>query len=167
MKRKLHSGTQQASASQQTTLRNKSGEFFCCSSRYAGGFSNSGTLLGSCIPRRGQGSQAWATQWFAPRNKLQFNFRHQKVSKRFIPDGGALTDARVNADFPVRSRNRASSVQYEHWDFPGISSTRKMNVTESILLTFWPWLHSENVNNGTVSGRRCLRAFGRVTVNKS
>jgi Capsule assembly protein Wzi len=48
-------------------------------------------LIGSWIGGQAQGVRAWATYWFDPRSKLQFNCRHQKVSREFIPDDGALT----------------------------------------------------------------------------
>jgi hypothetical protein len=115
------------------------GGFFYYNSHYVDGYTNSGNLIGSWIGRQGQGAQGWATYWFKPRDKLQFNFRHQKVSKQFIPDGGTLTDAGVNADFLVRSAfSVRGSLQYELWDFPVISSTKRSNVTTSLQFTFWP-----------------------------
>jgi len=96
-------------------------------------------LMGSWIGRQGQGAQAWATYWLGPRNKLEFSYRHQKVSKDFIPQGGTLTDAQVNADFLVRPQFSISGVvQYESWLFPVISAQQKSNVVTSIQVTFWP-----------------------------
>jgi len=115
------------------------GGFFYYNSHFLSGFTNLGVLMGSWIGRQGQGAQAWTTYWFTPRNKLQLTYRHQKVSKDFIPQGGTLTDAGVNADFLVRSRFSISgSIQYETWLFPVISSSQKTNVASSIQFTFWP-----------------------------
>jgi membrane-associated phospholipid phosphatase len=103
------------------------------------GFQNAKHLMGSWMGRQGQGAQAWTTYWFSPRNKLQFGFRHQKVSAQFIPNGGTLADANVRAEFWPRSSFSISAfVQYERWDFPVIVSTRQSNVTSSLQLTFWP-----------------------------
>jgi hypothetical protein len=103
------------------------------------GFQNAKHLMGSWMGRQGQGAQAWTTYWFSPRNKLQFGFRHQKVSAQFIPNGGTLADANVRAEFWPRSSFSISAfVQYERWDFPVIASTRQSNVTSSLQLTFWP-----------------------------
>jgi hypothetical protein len=103
------------------------------------GFQNAGHLMGSWMGRQGQGAQAWTTYWFSPRNKLQFEFRHQKVSTQFIPSGGTLADANVRAEFwPRSSFSLSASVQYEKWDFPVLSSTRQSNVTSSVQLSFWP-----------------------------
>jgi hypothetical protein len=103
------------------------------------GFQNAGHLMGSWMGRQGQGAQAWTTYWFSPRNKLQFGFRHQKVSHQFIPNGGTLADANVRAEFwPRSSFSLSASVQYEMWDFPVIATTRQSNVTSAVQLSFWP-----------------------------
>ncbi len=103
------------------------------------GFQNAGHLMGSWMGRQGQGAQAWTTYWFSPRNKLQFGYRHQKVSHEFIPDGGTLADADIRAEFWLRSSfSLSASVQYEVWNFPVIASMRQSNVTTSVQLSFWP-----------------------------
>ncbi len=119
--------------------------FFYYNSHYLDGYTNMGTLIGNWVGRQGQGAQAWTTYWFSPRDKLQFTFRHQKVSKQFfIPGGGTLTDAGVTADFLVRSRFSVSgSIQYERWLFPVISTTAKTNVTTSLQFVFWPGSKAE------------------------
>jgi hypothetical protein len=103
------------------------------------GFQNAGHLMGNWMGRQSQGAQAWTTYWFTPRNKLQFEFRHQKVSRQFIPNGGTLADGSVHADFWAGSKfSLSAGVQYEKWDFPIIASTRQSNVTSSLQLSFWP-----------------------------
>ena len=103
------------------------------------GFQNAGHLMGSWMGRQGQGAQAWTTYWFSPRNKLQFGFRHQKVSQQFVPNGGTLADANVRAEFwPRSSFSLSASVQYEMWNLPVIASTRQSNVTSAVQLSFWP-----------------------------
>ena len=112
------------------------------------GFQNAGHLMGSWMGRQGQGAQAWTTYWFSPRNKLQFGFRHQKVSTQFIPNGGNLADASVRAEFwPRSSFSFSASVQYETWNFPVIASTRQSNVTSSVQFTFWPKGFSRKVSS--------------------
>lgn len=114
--------------------------FFYFNARYRSGYTNGGNLIGSWVGRQGQGAEAWTTYWFTPKDSLQFSFRHQKVSKGFIPEGGTLTDAGVHATAWVGSTLSVSaSVQYETWNFPVISPARQTNVTSSIGLTFWPW----------------------------
>ncbi len=103
------------------------------------GFQNAGHLMGSWMGRQGQGAQAWTTYWFTPRNKLQFGFRHQKVSEEFIPNGGSLADADVRAEFSPRPNfSLAASVQYERWLFPVIQSNISRDVTTSVEIRFEP-----------------------------
>jgi Capsule assembly protein Wzi/PAP2 superfamily len=114
--------------------------FFYWQERYVSGYTNGENLIGSWVGRQGQGADAWTTYWFTPKDNLQLNFRHEKVSKEFIPNGGTITDAGASASVWLRSTLSASaSVQYETWDFPVISATRRTDVATSVELTFWPW----------------------------
>jgi len=103
------------------------------------GYTNNGALIGSWIGRGGQGAQAWSNYWFGSRNRLQFNFRHQKVSQEFIPGGGTLTDIGVRGDYWVRSNlGLSASVQHERWLFPVIQPNVSRNVTATIQILFEP-----------------------------
>jgi hypothetical protein len=103
------------------------------------GFQNDKHLMGSWMGRQGQGAQAWTTYWFSPRNKLQFGFRHQKVSRELLLSGGTLSDVNLRADFWPRSSFSISAlVQYEQWTYPALASTRQSNFASSVQFTFWP-----------------------------
>jgi hypothetical protein len=103
------------------------------------GYTNNGDILGSWVGRGGQGAQAWTNYWFNARNRVQFNFRHQKVSNQFIPNGGSLTDVGMRGDYWFHSSlGLSASVQYERWLFPVIVQGEHRNVTASIQLTYWP-----------------------------
>jgi hypothetical protein len=113
--------------------------FFYYDPTWISGFTNNGQLMGNWVGREGQGVQTWTSYWFTPRNKLQFQFRHLKVSHEFVEMGGTLTDGAVRADIWVRSNfSLSAGVQYETWTFPVISPTKQTNVSSSIQLTFWP-----------------------------
>ncbi|PYU67926.1 MAG: capsule assembly Wzi family protein [Acidobacteria bacterium] len=103
------------------------------------GYTNNGDLIGSWIGRGGQGVQAWSNYWFGSRDRLQFNFRHQKVSQEFIPGGGTLTDFGVRGDYWVRPNLGLSAwVQHERWLFPVIQPNISRNVTAAIQILFEP-----------------------------
>jgi hypothetical protein len=103
------------------------------------GYTNDGDLIGSWIGRGGQGAQAWSNYWFSPRNRLQFYFRHQKVSQEYLSGGGSLTDAGVRTDYSLRSNLSLSvSVQHERWLFPAIQPNASHNVTASVGISFEP-----------------------------
>jgi len=113
--------------------------FFYSSTLIPNGQTSNGYLWGSWIGREGQGAQAWTNYWFNARNRLQFNFRHQKVSQQFIPGGGTLTDVGVRGDYLVRSNlSLSASVQYERWLFPILQPNAERNVTASVQIQFEP-----------------------------
>ncbi|HLV95095.1 MAG TPA: capsule assembly Wzi family protein [Candidatus Acidoferrales bacterium] len=115
--------------------------FFYSEGTYRSGYTNDGNLIASWIGRQGQGAQAWATYWFTPKSKLQFNYRHQKVSREFVPSGGTVTDGGVRADFWAGSTfSVTGSFQYEKWNFPVLAATPQTDLTTSIQVTFWPKL---------------------------
>jgi membrane-associated phospholipid phosphatase len=112
------------------------------------GFQNDKHLMGSWIGRQGQGEQAWTTYWLSPRNKIQFGFRHQEVSRELIASGGTLADANVRTEFWLGSKfSFAASLQYETWNYPVLASARQSNVTTSIQLSLWPksWRNKHNL----------------------
>jgi len=113
--------------------------YFYFNDTWRNGYTNNGNLIGSWIGRAGQGAQAWTNYWFSARNRLQFNFRHQKISQEFLPGGGTLTDAEVRSDYWVRSNLAFSgSVQYERWLFPVIQPNGVTNVSARVEILFQP-----------------------------
>lgn len=113
--------------------------FFYFNDTWRNGYTNNGDLIGSWIGRQGQGAQAWATYHFSARRSLQFEFRHQKVSAQFVPNGGTLADAGVHTEFEIKPQLSVSGgVQYERWDFPLLDAQRRSNVTTSIQFTWRP-----------------------------
>jgi membrane-associated phospholipid phosphatase len=113
--------------------------FYYAANRYLNGYTNNGNVLGSWMGRAGQGAQAWTNYWFSPRNRLQFYFRHQKVSQEFVPGGGSLTDAGVRTDYSLRSDLSLSlSVKHERWLFPVIQPSVSRNVTATVQILFEP-----------------------------
>ncbi len=113
--------------------------FFYSNDRYLNGYTSQGQLLGSWIGREGQGAQAWANYWFTARNRLQLNFRHQKVSHEFVTGGGTLTDVGVRNDYWLRpSLGISTTLQYERWLFPVIQPNAARNVSATVEIQFQP-----------------------------
>jgi len=70
---------------------------------------------------------------------LQFNFRHQKVSQQYLPQGGSLTDAGVRSDYWIRSNlSLSGTVQYERWLIPAIQPGSNKNVSATVEILFQP-----------------------------
>jgi membrane-associated phospholipid phosphatase len=113
--------------------------FFYFNGRYRNGYTNQGRLLGSWIGRDGQGEQAWLTYWRSPRESVQFQYRHQKVSQQYLPGGGTINDGRIRADWLLgRDVSLSAKLQYERWKFPILNAREQTNVTASVQVTFWP-----------------------------
>jgi len=113
--------------------------FFYSNSRFKSGYTNDSNLIGSWIGRQGQGAQAWTTYWFNAKNKLQLNFRHQKVSPQFIAGGGSLTDIGASVDLWVHSNFDLSAwIQHERWLFPAIQLNASKNVTAALQISIEP-----------------------------
>ena len=104
-----------------------------------GSYTNSGNLMGSWLGRAGQGQQVWSTYWLTSRNKIQFNYRHQKVNPQYLPQGGTLNNAGVRADVWLNNMVMMSAaVQYEKWNYPLLDPLPRSNVATSIQFTFKP-----------------------------
>ena len=130
--------------------------FFYFDGTWRSGYTNGGNVMGSWIGRDGQGAQAWMNYWFSPKNRIQLNYRHQKVSQQFIPGGGTLTDVGARGDYWVRPYlSLSGAVQYEQWLFPVIQSGRSTNVSSTVEILFQPqelFRHSDASTAGGVSG---------------
>jgi len=114
--------------------------FFYSNVHYQNGYTNSGNIMGHWIGREGTGVQAWTRYWFSPQNTIQLGFRQQTVDKEFLK-GGNLKDFSGRADFQISKDLQLSSfVQFERWNFPGLSATVQHNLATSIQLTYRPRL---------------------------
>ncbi len=106
--------------------------------RYAQGYTNYSQIIGSWVGRQGDAIQAWSTYWFSAQNKIQVGYRRQWNDPIFL-GGGGLTDVSTAVDWLVkRDFQISSTVQYEHWNFPLVSSTPKNNVAVGFQVMFWP-----------------------------
>jgi hypothetical protein len=131
------------------------GDFYG-NSTWRSGYTNDGNLIGSWVGRGGQGAQAWSNYWFNARNRIQVNFRHQKVSQVFVPQGGTVTDFGVRGDYWWRSNvSFSASVQYERWLFPVIQPNAEKPVSATIEILFQPqklFRHSAGNTDDLASG---------------
>jgi membrane-associated phospholipid phosphatase len=114
------------------------GDFYF-NSTWRSGYTNDGNIIGSWVGRGGQGAQAWSNYWFTSRNRIQFNFRHQKVSQVFVPQGGTVTDFGIRGDYLLRSNiSFSASVQYEKWLFPVIQPFSERPISATLQVSFQP-----------------------------
>ena len=113
--------------------------FFYWDGTWKGGYRNDGNIIGSWIGRDGQGAQAWMNYWFTPKNHIQLNYRHQKVSQQFLPGGGTLTDVALSGDIWTSPElSFSGNVQFERWNFPVIQPGQQTDISASLQVSFWP-----------------------------
>jgi hypothetical protein len=115
------------------------GQFNYWDSFYHDLYTNEGNLIGSPVGREGHSYQAWTTYHAGARNWIQFGYRHTSAATDFIPRGGSINDASVNANWWLRNNvNVTALLQYEKWSFPLLASTPQTNWTSSVQVQFYP-----------------------------
>lgn len=107
--------------------------------RFRSGYTNYEQILGSWIGRAGKGGQAWMKYWFSPRSSVEFQYRRQVVSNKFLPGGGGLNDFGLKTEVHFRpDLSLQGLLQYETWKFPVLDASAKSNIVSSLQLTFYP-----------------------------
>ena len=92
--------------------------------------------------RSAQGESIRTNYWLSARSKIGLEFRHRKVDRQFLPQGGTQNDVAVNADIFAGAGFRFSgNVQYESWQIPMLATNRQSNVAASFEFGFWPAAH--------------------------
>lgn len=113
--------------------------FYYFNAHYRNGYTNNGMLLGDWVGREGTGIQASSTIWFTATNTLRLLYRHQGISKGFLPDGGSIDDAVMAGDFGWRNTVRiAPRLQFESWSVPLLAGQTQRVVIGSIQITYYP-----------------------------
>src|SRR6266853_209007 len=103
--------------------------FFYFNDRNLDGYTDNGDLIGNWIGRQGHGAQAGTNYWFGARDRLQFNFRHQKVSQQHFHGGGMMMDAGARIDYWVRCNlGLSESAQFRAWQYSVTQTNVQTNV---------------------------------------
>jgi len=107
---------------------------------YHDGYTNNGNLVGNTVGRMGRTIQSWLTYWISPRSTLQVTYKHNSISKDFVPQGAAWQDYAVRHETYLASGLYVKSqVQYENISsFPLLFSGPKHNVTAVIEVGLFP-----------------------------
>jgi membrane-associated phospholipid phosphatase len=119
------------------------GAYFYSNFQYVNGYTNNGLLIGSWLGRAAQGECAQTNYWFSAKSKIGLEFRHRKVDRFVLPQGGTQNDVAVNADiFAGPGFRFSTNVQYERWQIPLLATNRQSNVVASFEFGFWPAPHN-------------------------
>lgn len=107
---------------------------------YHDGYTSNGNLIGNTVGRMGRALQFWFTYWISPKNTLQLTYKHNTVSKDFVPQGGAWQDYGLRHEMYLRSGLYVKSqLQYERISsYPLLFSRPQSNTTAVVELGFVP-----------------------------
>jgi Capsule assembly protein Wzi/PAP2 superfamily len=107
--------------------------------QYINGYTSHGAALGTWIGRAAQGEFLQTTYWLSPKTKIGLEFRHRKIDRQFLPQGGTQNDIALSTDLFVGPGFRVSGkLQYERWLVPLLAASPQSNVTANFQLSFWP-----------------------------
>ena len=113
---------------------------FYYNDRFPNGYTNDGNLLANWMGRQSQGTEAWSTYRFNPRNYIQASYRHQKVSQQYMPGGATINDASIGTGYWFREKwNVSATVQYEKWNYPLLAPRPQTNIVSSVGIAFAPF----------------------------
>ena len=118
------------------------GFHFFINNQYLDSNTNKGFLLGNAIGRDARTIEARSGYWFSARTRVEAAYRQTKTSSLYLPGGGTVTDAFVNASYAISSGWSANIfTQYERFLVPSYMPGTQHNVSGWLQLTWEPDLH--------------------------
>jgi hypothetical protein len=106
---------------------------------YRNGYTSNGFLIGNNVGRHGCAFDTSTTYWLSPRKRVQAGWREQRVSKDFIPSGGAQDSLRVKIDWLVQKEMEFSFLaQHERWAFPFLATGKQTDNVVSLQFVVYP-----------------------------
>ncbi len=107
---------------------------------YRDGYTNGGNLIGNTVGRMGRTIQSWLTWWISPQSTLEFTYKHNSVSRDFVPQGGFWQDYGIRHEMYFGSGlYLKSQVQFEHISrYPLLFPGPQNNLTAVVELGLLP-----------------------------
>jgi hypothetical protein len=128
-------------ASSEELSQDEGGIRFFINDQYRDSNTNKGFLLGNAVGRDGRAIEARSGYWFSPRSRVELGYRQNKISEVFLPSGGTITDAFVNASFAMtKDWSVQIFTQYEHFLIPSMLSGQRHNESGWISIAWNPKL---------------------------
>lgn len=119
--------------------RDVNGTFFYYETIQRQGPTNKGFLVGDWIGRQDKGGQAWLTYHLSPKEDVQFMYRNDKASPKFIPGGTTINDFRGMIRKRIGPDIEAMGwVQYEGWKAPIYMTGQQNDTTVAAQITWYP-----------------------------
>jgi hypothetical protein len=128
-------------ASSEELSQDEGGNRFFINEEYRDSNTNKGFLLGNAVGRDGRAIEARTGYWFSARSQVELGYRQNKISEVFLPSGGTVSDAFVNASCAFRQDWSVHLfTQYEHFFIPSLLSGQRHNQSGWISITWTPRL---------------------------
>ena len=89
-------------ASSEAFSQDEGGTRFFINNQYRDSNTNKGLLLGNAVGRDGRAMEGRLGYWVSARTRVEAGYRQAKISSLFLPNGGTISDAFVNARWGFR-----------------------------------------------------------------
>lgn len=118
------------------------GNHFFQNNQYLDGNTNKGFLLGNAIGRDGRAIEGRSGYWFSSRTRVEAGYRQNKVSAKYLPGGGTITDGFATGSYAINRHWTAQMfLQYERFLMPSYMPGSQHNTSGWLQLTWTPELH--------------------------
>lgn len=126
-------------ASSQELARDEGGTRVFINNQYRDSNTNKGFLLGNAVGRDGRAFEGRLGYWVSARTRIEAGYRQAKVSQVFLPNGGTISDAFVNARWGFRPEWTAEVfAQGENFLVPSYLTGRQTNGSARLQITWTP-----------------------------
>lgn len=126
-------------ASSEELSQDEGGARFFLNNQYRDSNTNKGFLLGNAVGRDGRAFEGRVGYWVSPRTRLEAGYRQDKISERFLPAGGTVSDGFINGTFAWNTEWSAQVfAQYERFLIPSFMAGRQGNTSARIQITWTP-----------------------------
>ncbi|ADW71149.1 capsule assembly Wzi family protein [Granulicella tundricola] len=126
-------------ASSEELSQDEGGARFFLNNQYRDSNTNKGFLLGNGVGRDGRAFEGRIGYWVSPRTRIEAGYRQNKISERFLPTGGTVSDGFITGDFAWNKEWSAQVfTQYERFLIPSFMPGRHDNTSARIQITWTP-----------------------------
>jgi hypothetical protein len=117
------------------------GDHFFLNNQYLDGNTNNGFLLGNAVGRDGRAIEGRMGYWFSSRTRVEGGYRQNKVSPKFLPGGGTISDGFLTGSYAINRQWTAQMfVQHERFLMPSYMPGSQQNTSGWFQLTWTPEL---------------------------
>lgn len=125
-------------ASSEELSRDEGGTRFFINNQYRDGNTNKGFLLGNAVGRDGRAMEGRLGYWLSARTRVQAGYRQNKISERFLPGGGTISDGFMEASYARGEWTLGVFAQGERFLVPSYMTGSQTNGSARLQVTWTP-----------------------------